>query len=105
MELTDFQQKFLARQLLLRTHPPTMASLLRLNASSLIRFALTLALLAGFMWRFEARMFAAGLIGFMVAGLLLALLNLNRAVGSWPITERITDWPEVERLLGRGPQA
>jgi hypothetical protein len=105
MQLTDFQRRVLERQLLLRKDPPTFGSLLRLNAPQLLKFVLALSLSAAFMWWLGAQLFAAGLVGFMVAGLVLAVLNLYRAVGSWGITERITNWPAVERLLGREPQA
>jgi hypothetical protein len=105
MQLTKFQRTVLSRQLLFRDRAPTLSDALRINAPDLAKLGLLLILLTSFMWWLGAKLFAAALAGFVVGVFFYAIASLNRAVQSWAITQRITRWEEVERLLDREPQA
>jgi hypothetical protein len=105
VQLTKFQRTVLTRQLLFKDRTLTLSDVLRINAADLTKVGFLLVLLTSFTWWLGAKLFAAALAGFMVGVLFYAIASLNRAVQSWGITQRMTKWDEVERLLGREPQA
>lgn len=105
MQLTKKDEKLLGRFLQLRRNPPTVGRLLRQSAPALSRFIVLAGFVIVLAWWRGALFFAAGLIGFAAATLLLALIRISRSVSRWPLTERITDWQEIERLLSHGREA
>jgi hypothetical protein len=105
MQLTKFQRTALSRQLLFRDRTPTLMDVLRLNGPDLAKIIFLFVVLTSVMWLLDAMLFASGFAGFMTGVLFYAIVSLYRAVESWAITERITKWDEVERLLGCEPQA
>ena len=104
MQLTKKDEKRLTRFLQLRSDPPTVGGLLRLNARVLSKFLALMALAIFLTWWRGALFFMAGLIGFAAATLLLAFIRMNISVSRWPLTERITNWQEIERLLSHERQ-
>ena len=105
MQLSKRDEKLLSRFLQLRRKPPTVGGLLRLNARVLLKFVALIALAISLAWWRGALFFMAGLVGFAAATLLLALIRINISVSRWPLTERITNWQEIERLLSDERQA
>jgi hypothetical protein len=73
-----------------------------LGWQSPVYYALLFAISIAFTCLSDSKVLGAGVIGFLIGGIIAQVVYLHISVRTWPTIDQITDWHKVDQLLENG---